>query len=342
MMPRYHAMGWIRLVSVLVFALGFAASASAASPGAERTRERLAIHRFEFSGHVPAPLRESLARRLSEGLTSVGFQVLPVPGATAAGAAGACADPACLRGLADRLGVRYLVGARVDENAKTFEIALELHTGRTGMVVGVSRERCEICGSEEVGEKMGLAASALRARLMLLASAPVRFVVRTRPHGATVQIDERPSGRTPVDLSLAAGPHRMRIEHPGYFPLERSFTVVSGVEETLNLDLVGLPSPFPFRTAGWTAMAAGALLAAGGVYLLRMDGSQVSCSPAAQDGDGNCPRIYRTNVLGASLLGGSAVCATLGAVWLFLAPAAGPRMEPDQALGWTFGARGRF
>jgi hypothetical protein len=339
-MPR--SQGWFREMSALVFALGFAASASAASPGADRSAERLAIHRLEFSGRVPAPLRESLARRLTEGLTSVGFQVVPVPAGSVASAAAACADSTCLRGLADRLGASYLVAARVEENAKTFDIALELLTGHTGAVVGVSRERCEICGAEEVGEKMGLAASALRARLMLLTSAPVRFVVRTRPHGATVQIDERPSGRTPLDLSLAAGPHRMRIEHPGYFPLERSFTVVSGVEETLDLDLVGLPSPFPFRTAGWTAIAAGALLAAGGVYLLQMDGRQVSCAPGVQDGEGNCPRVYKTSVLGASLLGGSAVSATLGAVWLFLAPPSSPRMEQDQARAWTFGARGRF
>jgi hypothetical protein len=326
----------------LVFALGVAASASAASPGAERSSERVVVHRLEFSGRVPGPLRESLARRLNEGLTSVGFQVVPAAGGAGSAAGSSCADPACLRGLADRLGARYLVGARVEENAKSFEIALELYTGRTGMVVGISRERCEICGAEEVGEKMGLAASALRTRLLLLARAPVRFVVRTRPHGATVKIDERPSGRTPVDLSLTAGPHRMRIEHPGYFPLERSFTVVSGVEETLDLDLVGLPSPFPFRTAGWTAMAAGALLAAGGVYFLQMDGRPVSCAVAAQDGGGNCPRVYKTSVLGATLLGGSAVGATLGAVWLFLAPPAAPRLESGQALGWTVGARGAF
>src|SRR4030095_1154334 len=90
-----------------------------------------------------------------------------------------------------------------------------------------------------------------------LARAPVRFVIRTHPHGAAIKIDDRPAGETPVDITLAGGAHRMFIEREGFFPLERTFTVTSGVDETLDLDLVKLPSPFPFRTAGWSALAAG-------------------------------------------------------------------------------------
>ncbi len=335
-----------RTRAVLAVVSGFAAAETAvASEGPEHS-ERLAIYRLEYSGQIAPPLREGLATRLREGLTTVGFEVLRPAGVSASAAArdSACADPQCLRDIASRLGAHYLVGARVQENAKSFEIALELVTGRTGVVVGTSRERCEICGAEEVGEKMSLAAAALRARLLVLATAPVRFVVRTRPHGATVKIDEKLVGLSPVDVSLAAGAHRMSIEHEGFTPLERSFTVVSGVEESLDLDLVRLPSPFPFRAAGWTAMLAGGLMAGGGVYLLRLDGSEVTCAIEVMDPAGHCPRVYRTNVLGATLLGLSAVSATLGGVWLFLAPPGSPAPPGDEraAAGLTLGARGRF
>ncbi len=327
-MPRVVATRAATLAALI--AAGSGSAALAAGEGAER----LALFRVEYSGNLAQPLRESLTARLVEGLNSVGFEVLrPAGGPRPA----SCTQPDCLRELAERLTARYLVAARVEESAKTFEITLDLYSGRTGGVVGTSRERCEICGAEEVGEKMSLAAASVRARLQVLARAPVRFVIRTRPHGATIQIDDRPSGETPVDLTLAAGPHRMRIEREGFFPLERSFTVTSGVDETLDLDLVKTPSPFPFRAAGWSALAGGAVLAAAGVYLLRMDGSEVSCSPSVQDPGGRCPRVYRTNALGAAVLGASAVAATLGGVWLYLAP---PSLGNERAF--SAGATVRF
>jgi hypothetical protein len=330
----------VAIAAVLTVVWGCAVAAPASASQGSEPSERLAIYRLEFSGNIAPPLRDGLSTRLREGLTTVGFEVLrPAGGPNARDAR--CAEPDCLRELADKLGARYLVGARVAENAKTFDISLELITGRTGAVVGTSRERCEICGAEEVGEKMSLAAAALRSRLLVLATAPVRFVVRTRPHGAAIYIDDKPAGQTPIDVSMAAGPHRMLIEREGFSPLERSFTLVSGVDESLDLDLLRLPSPFPFRVAGWTAMLTGTLLAAGGVYLLRLDGSEVRCSPDATDTAGHCPRVYKTKLAGAGLLGLSAVSATLGGVWLFLAPPSDAERGQER-LGFTLGARGRF
>ena len=337
----------IRAVLILVF--GLVAPAAAAQD--TESSQRVAIFRLMFAGNVAQPLRDSLATRLIEGLMAVGFEVLLPTGGGAVPAnlrGESCDEPDCLRAIADKLRARYLVGAKVEENAKTFEITLELVTGRTGVVVGTSRERCEICGAEEVGEKLSLAAAALRARLLVLARAPVRFVIRTSPHGAAIRIDQKPVGKTPVDLSLAAGPHHMLIEREGWRPLARSFIVTSGVDETLDLDLVRLPSPFPFRTAGWTALATGTLLAAGGVYLLRLDGREVGCGGDLKDLAGRCPRIYKTNVAGGALLGLSAVSATLGGVWLFLAPPyrmsaerAGPTWARAARSSWTVSGRFR-
>ena len=299
-----------------------ASAARAEGPGGGDSSERLAITRLEFDGNLPQPLRESLAARLVEGLTTVGFEVVR-PRGHRPGALRRCSEPDCLRELAEKVNARYLVGRPGGgERQDLRDHARPVRRPHRCAWSGPTRERCEICGAEEVGEKMSLAAAALRARLSVLARAPVRFVIRTHPHGAAIKIDDRPVGETPVDVTLAAGAHRMFIEREGFFPLERSFTVTSGVDETLDLDLVSLPSPFPYRAAGWSALAAGTVLAAGGVYLLGLDGRRSPAPPSVQDGGGRCPRVYRTNVAGAALLGASAVSATLGGVWLFLAPPA--------------------
>jgi hypothetical protein len=340
-MPRTQPL--IRAVLMLVVGFGMVAPAVAAET--PENSQRVAIFRLEFSGNVAEPLRDNLATRLVEGLTTVGFEVLrPLQGGAVLPElrGGSCQQADCLRVIAEKLAAKYLVGARIEENAKTFEITLELVTGRSGVVVGTSHARCEICGAEEVGEKLSLLAAALRARLLLLARAPARFVIRTHPHGAAITIDEKPAGKTPVDLTLAAGPHHMRIEREGFSSLDRPFIVTSGVDETLDLDMVRLPSSFPFRAAGWTALAAGVLVAAGGVYLLRLDGMEVECSAAVKDPAGRCPRLHKTNIAGAALLGLGGVSVTLGGVWLYLAPP-GARYRPSpESAGLRLGAEGTF
>jgi hypothetical protein len=330
--------------TLLVLAVPFN-SASAQSASAER----LAIVRFEVDGNVPPALRRTLGDRLIEGLTAVSFEVLRPPAGSESPVfdreGEACRDENCYRRVAKLAKVSYLVAAQITERQKSFDITLELLSARTGSVVGTNRERCEICGVAEVGEKMSLAASTLRARLEALARSPARFVIRTQPSGAQVWIDGKAVGTTPLDLSLPAGERTMKIERDGFKPLERTFSVTRGVDEALDLDLVQLPTKFPFQTAGWIAVGTGAALAAGGIYLLRLNGGEVSCSVVERDMFGNCPRVYRTTAAGASLLGASAIVATLGGVWLYLAqPASGGLLSGERVSlsGWSVGASGRF
>ena len=64
---------------------------------------------------------------------------------------------------------------------------------------------------------------------------------------------------------------------------------------------------------------------------------------------GHCPEVYDTKLLGASLLGLSAVSATLGGVWLYLdqPPAPGPDERAGDggaasAAKFLLGTSGRF
>jgi len=65
---------------------------------------------------------------------------------------------------------------KVSESNKTYVVTMDIINGRTGAVLGSNRERCETCGVEEAGEKMGLAASALRERLETVARAPAALL----------------------------------------------------------------------------------------------------------------------------------------------------------------------
>jgi TolB-like protein len=336
-----------RTAAVAVLACASLAAATATAQGGKAAdRPQVAVMRLTFSGGVAEAARELFAQRLVEGLAVAEFQVMAAaPAADRLNAAGinplSCADEACYRRAGPAVGVAYLVAGTVSERQKTYDIALELVNGRTGAVIGTNRERCEICGVEEAGEKMGLAASALRQRLEALVKAPARFVIRSRPAGALVTMDGQALGRTPVDREIAGGAHTLQITADGYDASERSLTVVSGVDETLDLELVPVPSKFPFRPAGWAAIALGAAALAGGIYAEALDGNEIPCSMANKDPWGHCPHLRSTRVLAATLIGLGVGSATLGGVWLYLGQGRGPRAEgapSAMALGFS----GRF
>ena len=220
------------------------------------------------------------------------------------------------------------------------------------MVVGTNRERCEICGAEEVGEKMSLAAATLRTRLASLAQAPARFVIRTNPHGARVKLDGKLLGQTPVDTNLHRRPahrgHRARGLHPARADHHR--------HQRRRRD-AGPGSRCAFRPASRSASPAGRPSARAWPWRAE---ACTSCRRTATRSaaprmrgwtrTGTAPRCYDTKLLGASLLGLSAVSITLGGMWLYMDQpgAEAPTNERAQATRrggsprFLLGTSGRF
>lgn len=319
---------------------------AAARAQADGPVQRVAVVRLDFVGEVPEAGRDLFERRLAEGLSVARFEVLA--GAPlgkrlkSAGKLAGCADASCYPNLARQLNVGYLVMGRVNEQNKTYFIFLELINGRTGAVLASNRERCETCGIEEAGEKMTLAASSLRARLEAVARTPARFVIRSRPDGARASIDGRAVGRTPLDIELAGGEHRLMLELGGHDPLQRTFIVVSGVDETLEYDLVQQPTTFPYRAVGWTSLVVGVLALGTGIFALVIDGNEVPCPASQKDGMNHCPLVRDTAALGAVLVGVGAVSTTVGGVSLFLDSRGGTAPEPSLGARLRLGFRGQF
>jgi PEGA domain. len=245
-----------------------------------------------------------------------------------------CRDASCFPAMATALSASYLIGARVSESNKTCVMTMDIINGRTGVVLASNHERCETCGVEEAGEKMGLAASALRDRLESVARAPARVTVRSRPASATVEIDGKTVGLTPLDVELAGGVHRLRLFMPGYDTLERTLTVVSGVDEGMDLDLVAIPSHFPHRAVGIATLATGAVFLAAGIITLAFDRDEIGRSASEKDPYGHCPWVRSTKWWGAAMVGTGAVAATMGGV---LSPPRLPFRHPGELLRFWIG-----
>jgi PEGA domain len=303
---------------------------------------RVAIARLDFEGKIPEGLQELFAQRLVQGLSAARFEVLrgsdvQLKLAGAHQPLAACRDVACYPAMASALSASYLITARIAESNKTYTMVMEIINGRTGGVLASNRERCETCGAEEAGEKMGLAASALRDRLETVSRAPARFVIRSRPAGAAVVLDGRQVGVTPLDADLPGGQHHLQLVMSGYDALSRSFTVVSGVDEAMDFDLVSIPSQFPFQRAGWIGLASGTALILTGIVTMSFDNNQISCSTGERDVNGHCPWVHSTKWWAATMVGLGAAAATMGGVFLYLAPHPG-----TTTIGASAGVGGTF
>ncbi len=340
------------VVSVLLLALGATPAHAAPERGAVG-RQRVAVAHLDFDGNVAEAARDLFESRVVEGLAAAQFEVFSSAAVSQKLSTDGrrlvnCRDGGCYPELARTLGVNYLVVARVSESNKNYEISLEIINGRTGGVIGTNRERCEICGVDEAGEKMALAAGSLRARLEALVTAPARFIIRSRPAGVALAIDGAPAGRTPIDRELAGGAHKLELAAPGYDRLDRTVTVVAGVDETIDLELVPIPLKFPFRKVGWAALVVGVAAVAAGIWAVAADGNEVACPNGPHDQLGHCPTVRSTRTLGAALIGAGAASATLGGAWIYIAGGmpgvAGPSERADlrNARGGTLLVGGSF
>jgi hypothetical protein len=339
----------IALGGGLLITLALLAARTARAQGDDAAKQRVAVVKLAFQGAVPEAARDLFAQRLVDGLAAARFEVMTgamVKERLAAAGLGAdsCAGGSCTEKASRALGVAFLVFATVVEHDKTYDITLDLVNGKSGVTLGTNRERCEICGVEEASEKVSLAASALRARLEALANTPPRFIIRSRPAGANLKIDGEAVGKTPVDRELSPGVHKLELAAEGYDPLERTVRAVNGVDETLDLDLVVLPSKLPLRTLGFSAVVVGAAAIAGAVWAESIDGEELACLPTERDPFGHCPRVRNTRVLGAVLAGAGAASMTLGGVWLYLSGFGSPRATEIGAPTTTasIGIQGHF
>jgi hypothetical protein len=85
--------------------------------------------------------------------------------------------------------------------------------------------------------------------------------IRSPNVGAMVDVDGQPSGTTPLDLTLPAGTHELRVSKAGFVPWRSTVLVAAGQNKEINADLAAEPGLLS-RWWFWTGVGA---VVAGGV-----------------------------------------------------------------------------
>lgn len=174
-----------------------------------------------------------------------------------------------------------------------------------------------------------------------------RLEIRSKPPGATVEMNGRAIGKTPISRAAWTGSIELVAQHPGYLP-ERQRTVVQD-GRTTDVELVlqeqpvvvapkvvpppiegprfeRAPRPAWRLAAGGAALGGGLLFLGFGIGALSVSGSCITdAAPPAQ----RCDRVYDTSNLGTGLTIVGAALTVTGAVLLALP---GPRRAVARSL----------
>lgn len=225
------------LLALIVVAVGFSAGASAAD-----------VAVFPIGGRAPARDRADLSAALRNEVSGLGMSVLSttqteqvVADAAAIGTVCDVVTPACALQLGGLAGVRIVIVGTVDQTALTlrsFNVATEREGAKATVPLGA------------VGPTAKLAAT----RLLRPDLAEGTLVVDVDVAGATISVDGRVRGRSPLGpISVAAGRHEVYVGHVDHqsqtIPVSVGLGAVTTIEVTLS-DAVARPRHRPSTSTG--------------------------------------------------------------------------------------------
>ncbi len=200
-------------------------------------------------------------------------------------------EPACLAAAGRRLGVSEVVAGNIGELGESYVVNLKLIDVEHAVEVRRVSERLrgrpdELIEAVRVAAHRLLRPDEVRGALAVLSDVP-----------ATVTVDGRPAGRTPLARplgGLTVGTHAILVEAPGHAPFATSvevhFQKTSEVVVRLDPSGPGLPAEPSRRSllaSPWTWVAAGAAAIVVGVLVGRAfaDDDVVDCRGMP----GRCP-----------------------------------------------------
>jgi hypothetical protein len=338
--PRRSAL--VLSLSLILAGVPGVRAAEPSIPTAEA--QRLAVLPLRIDGQADevsrtrwtASLREGLARGTSEVVDDA--KVAPY-------IEGSCDRQGCYDKIRANSGATHIVRATVVNKNRDYILKLDLIDASTGTVVLSSDDRCEICGTEEVGKLLDSQGALLQTRLAAQGKGPAVLFLDTSPSGAIVFIDGEAVGTTPLERPVLEGDHKVRVSLNGYVAEERELNFVGGVREELKLSLQRTPGNPKTRALGVVGLTGGILLIGTGIALLALDDAEYkkNCTAANMDADGDCPRVYNTGPLGAVIIGVGAILGTLGAVAIHRhRGAALPKKQRAFVVPTGLGVIGRF
>ncbi len=265
-----------------------------------------------FDGELEEHWKQEIGTRIGDGFSQGDFQL--ITGDALGPAAAQCRAGACVTEVATKSGSDMVVASSVSVVEKDFEIALQVMDGKDGSILASVEDTCGLCGAAEVAEMAKDLASTLRSKLDAMAKAKPVLILSSDPPGATVLIDGKDSGKTPVQLELDAGEHVIVFRREGYVNEERTLTSVAGVRDRLTVELTQAQTEQKWRRgawiSGWVLFGAGVAGVSSGASLWALHDRPYRADCQA-DADGDCRNLYDTQTSGiVSLAAGGAALVT--------------------------------
>lgn len=154
-----------------------------------------------------------------------------------------------------RSGVRFVERGEWDAALAEFRRSRELYPTQvalenTALCLRELKRHAEALDTyqqllDEYGDKMDLGAKqALRDAMAALSPLVGRLLVRVKPPGATVFVDNIERGTAPASeaINVNAGARFVRVYKEGFIPFEQEVTVAGGAEKTVTASLIALSS----------------------------------------------------------------------------------------------------
>lgn len=299
---------------------------------------RVAVLPVNSRSTLPSPTRAHLRDTVERGLRRADVEIVGDDLVDDRLNGDACTSARCAAALVQALEATWVLRSTITVADSVYEVRLEAVDAR-GRALASTVARCEICGQREVTELVVDRSAALEAKVRLLQRQAPRLVLRSRPSGAEVFIDDRLVGRTPLEHEVEVGAHDVRVELRGHVDERRRITAVAGTQDTLSFTLMAEPPRDwrPWLGVGVASLSAGTAMVGTGAVLAAIDEReyQRQCNP---DPLGNCSHRYDTMAGGIALLAGGGALVVTGVVALVMDRRA---RRPSRTSARRQAARGR-
>lgn len=308
-----------------------------ASPRAAETEEagRVAVLPVDSRSTLPSSTRAHLRSSIQHGLARARVEIVSNSAVDARLGKSVCRTTTCARNVAAAVSSAWVLRSTVIVEDSVYVVQLDALDER-GELITSADARCEICGYRAVSELIEDRSAALADKVELLRRKSPRLLVRSRPEGAEVWVDDRLVGHTPLRRNVDVGEHEIRVELRGHLAEQRQIRSVPGTSDTIDVTLVAdhsdPPPRFPWLGVGAAALGTGPALIGAGVSLVVIDGREYErrCNP---DVLGNCSHRYDTLPGGVALLVTGGVLLATGVALVVVGREARRSGRRDRRIG---------
>jgi hypothetical protein len=264
----------------------------AAADPAVQARERAAVLGVELGPSTPAYLGDKATAQIEQGLGAAGYEVVPRSQVVArlSDDLARCREGSCLRAVGEALGVQALVLASITSKDDDTIITMVLIDAVTTQQDAAVHEVCDLCGDVELSERLGVAASSLRARAVEARERRERLAVKPPPRPGEPRRPTQVHHRSPVPglalgiagaLAVTGGIYLMAIDgngtcHAGDRPAYPDAGAVIRYPDPENRDEFVCRNVYQTQVPGITGVVLGAAaLAAGAALIVRARGDRI-------------------------------------------------------------------